>query len=223
MKHNKRSLLMAAAAIAALAAGGCAGIQTAHLAAPPDFSAVEHTAGIANIAAARTVRDSFDLLHQTVLEAPRDARIAALRPAVNTVAQDARQTHAATMAAVAAVKPAMKAQAVFVKSAQAVQAGELHNAARYHAISHSLSYRLGRFIVVTVFLLLVAGGLILFSESGWAGILAVKFPILAGALFKPLEYLGSLLGKLWGYVEAGAETLWHAIARNVMPAVKARS
>ena len=220
MSYQKRIGVMAAVGIAALAASGCAGIQTARLAVPPDFSAVEHTAGLANMAAIETVRDSSNLLHQTKLQAQSDAHIAALRPAVATVAQDAQQTRSATMATVAALKPAMKAQRVFVKSARAVQAGELHNAARYNAISHSLSYKLGRLIVVTVFLLLVAGGLILFSESGWAGIMAVKFPILAGALFEPLEYCGALLGKLWGYIEAGAESLWEAVVRNFMPGAK---
>ena len=217
MSCKKRICVVAALSLAMFAASGCAGIQTTRLATPPDFTGIEHTASLANVAATRGVRDSQVLLAQTTIAAASDAHVAALRPAVLTVAQDARQTHAATGKTVAALQPALKQQAIFVKSARAVQAGELHNAARYHAISHSLSYKLGRFIVVTVFLLLVAGGLILFSESGWAGIMAVKFPVLAGAVFKPLEYFGTLLGKLWGYVETGAAALWRAMARIFMP------
>jgi hypothetical protein len=214
---------MAAMGMVVMAGGGCAGIQTARLAAPPDFSAVEHTAGLADLAANRTVRASGALLRQTALAAKTDARVAALGPAAATVARDAQQTQAATRATVAALKPALKTQARFVASARAVQAGELHNAARYKAISHSLSYKLGRFIVITVFLLLVAGGLILFSESGWAGVLGMKFPLLAAALFKPLEYLGTLLGKLWGYVENTAASLWRALAGHLMPHTKTAS
>ena len=223
MNQRKKISIMAALCVTVMAAAGCAGIQRTHLTAVPDFLAVRHSAGLANTAARRTLRDSRSLVRQTTRAANSDPRIAALRPQVVTVAQDARQTHAATAATLAIFKPALQTQAAFVRSARAVQAGELHNAARYHAISHSLSYKLGRFIVVTVFLLLVAGGLIMFSESGWAGVIAVKFPVLAGALFKPLEYLGSLLGKVWGYIESGMAKWWRAIARNFPPAAKTRS
>ncbi len=217
MNNQKRLCVMAALALAVVAAGGCAGIQTTRLTTPPDFAAIEHTADLANVAATRTVRDSRSLVTQTAVEAQSDARIAALRPAVATVAADAAQTYTTTTATVAALKPALRQQAVFVNSARAVEAGEMHNAARYHAISNSLSYKLGRFIVVTVFLLLVAGGLIIFSESGLADVLAVKWPILASMIFKPVGYLGTLLGKLWGYVESGLAAVWHGIARNLMP------
>ncbi len=223
MNPQNKFSCMAAVSLAVMAVTGCAGIQSSHLTTVPDFRAVKHSAGLANIAASRTLQDSQSLVQQTAREANNNPGVAALRPQVATVAQDARQTHLATTATLAILKPALKTQAAFVRSARAVQAGELHNAARYHAITHSLSYKLGRFIVVTVFLLLVAGGLILFSESGWAGVIAMKFPILASALFKPLEYLGSLLGKVWGYVESAVAELWGVVARNFLVSAKTRS
>ncbi len=216
MNYQKRFCVSVMVGIAGLAAGGCAGIQTTRLAAPPDFMRVAQSAGLAGAAAARTVRDARLLVTQTAAAATSDTRVAALQPVVKSVARDAVQTQAATTATVAALKPALKQQAVFIKSARAVQAGELHNAAQYRAISHSLSYKLGRFIVVTVFLLLVFGGLIVFSESGWAGVLGLKWPILASVIFKPLEYLGTLLGTVWGYIESGIVALWKAVMRNFM-------
>jgi hypothetical protein len=216
MNNPKKFSRAAILGIAVLAAGGCADIQTARLAAPPDLLRVATRAGVADATAARTVRDSRLLVTQAAVAAKSDSRIVALQPAVAGVVRDAVNTHAATMATVAAIKPAMQQQAVFIKSARAVQAGELHNAARYHAITHSLSYKLGRFIVVTVFLLLVFGGLIIFSESGWAGVLGVKWPILASVLFKPLEYLGTLLGALWGFVESGVARLWRAVVQYLI-------
>ncbi len=223
MIQGKRISLLAVFCVGMMATAGCAGIQTTHLTPVPDFLAVRHSVGVANTAARRTLRDSRSLMRQTARAANSDPAVAALRPQVKTVARDAQQTNAATSATLAIFKPALKVQAAFVQSARAVQAGELHNAARYHAITHSLSYKLGRFIVLTVFLLLVAGGLILFSESGWAGVIAMKFPILAAALFKPLEYLGSLLGKVWGYIETGVATLWRVLARNFPWAAKTSS
>lgn len=223
MNQSKKASYMVAMSLAVLAVTGCAGIQSTHLTTVPDFRAVRRSAGLANTAADRTLLDARSLVRQTAKDANSDPGVAALSPQVVNVAHDAQQTHLATMATLANLKPALKTQAAFVRSARAVQAGELHNAARYHAIYHSLSYKLGRFIVVTVFLLLVAGGLILFSESGWAGIIAMKFPILAGALFKPLEYFGSLLGKAWGYIESAVADLWRAIARNVPTPAKPRS
>ncbi len=223
MNRQKRICAIAAFSMAMLAATGCAGIQTARLAAPPDFAAIEQNANLADAAAAGTVRDSRKLVAQTTVAEKSNAGIAALRPAVATLERDAQKTRLATRATVAELKPALKQQALFVQSARSVQAGELHNAARYDAISHSLSYKLGRFIVVTVFLLLVAVGLILFSESGWAGILAVKWPILAQVLFKPVAYLGALLGKLWGLVESALRAMWQVIAHGFMPAAKTLS
>lgn len=223
MIQRKTIFLPAVLCFSMMAVAGCAGINTTRLTPVPDFRAVRHSAEVANTAAHQTLRDSQSLVRQTVQAASRDPAIAALRPQVATVARDAQQTHAATSATVAIFKPAIKAQAAFVRSARAVQAGELHNAAKYHAIYHSLSYKLGRFIVLTVFLLLVAGGLILFSESGWAGVIAMKFPILAAALFKPLEFLGSLLGKAWGYIELAVAKLWGTITRNFLTPAKTHS
>ncbi|MGC8625392.1 MAG: hypothetical protein ACP5VQ_09025, partial [Phycisphaerae bacterium] len=80
MSYQKRICVMAALCMAMLAAGGCAGIQTTRLATPPDFTGIAHTAGLADVAATRGVRDSQVLLAQTTMAATNDAHVAALRP-----------------------------------------------------------------------------------------------------------------------------------------------
>lgn len=218
MNSQKKMYVLAAIGLAALGVGGCATqqeITSAGLAAQPVISSAQQVAmltGQASTAAQNTVSQAVTLQARepAALQAP------------------AAQVVAGAQAAAAKISQANTAAANNVKISQALPArivGTEQKSASIAAaaVKNTWSYKLGHILLVTVFLLLVFGGLIIFSESGFASVLAVKWPILATVMIKPLEYLGMLVGKLWGFVESGLAGLWQAVARNVLPSVKTLS
>ncbi len=200
-------------AIVVLPLGGCATQAQktmAQQAAQPTIQAITdaHAAAVrTQVAADSTATSAHGLAAALHSATTQPASIYA--PQADVVASDASATQRAAENTVTQTVTASDA----AKSlpAKIVKAEQVNVAVGKAQIKSGLFYKVGRFIVITVFLLLVLGGLIVFSESGIAGTLGVKWPILATVIFKPMEWIGSLLGKLWGYIERGAIWAWDKI------------
>jgi hypothetical protein len=199
-------LIVSMAAILLACVSGCA-TQQETLSANQDAGPI--ITGSQNVAALtqQTQTAATDTLSQAeTLQKQVPTNLQTQAGAVVTSAQTTQS--AATAAALAAknqVAAAQKLPAAIVSSEQASAAAEKTR------VENTLSYKIGHAIVIAVFLLVVVGGLIWFSESGFAASIALKFPILATIIFKPLEYFGTWIGEAWGLIEYSLAWLWSRV------------
>ncbi len=139
------------------------------------------------------------------------ARAPATQPAKSFAPQSDAVTRAAiaTQASLSDTNTALqKLPAAIATSVKSVVKAEVQNENLGKAkVKSGLIYRVGRYVVIGVSFLLLFGLIIFGSETGWATSLAAKWPILSACL-KPFEWCGSILGKLWGYVEKGIQFVW---------------
>jgi len=128
-----------------------------------------------------------------------------LQPAASAVVNSAQTTLHDAQAANTAAQSAAKTANNLPR--QIVGAEKASASAAAAKVRSGLIYKLG----LLVFLLLVVGLLIWFSESGWADSLGVKFPVLATLVFYPFHYVGLGLGCVWGWIEKNLAWLWGRI------------